>query len=247
MQTAGFYKGPIDGIYGPQTVAAVEQLQTDSGLPVTGLVDQATALALDKKLAKVGLQTAALQSVLKLTGNYTGPIDGKWTPELTDALKQFQTDAGLPPTGAIDAATLAALEQALAEIATTAATTTTTTTAPGSPTTAAAETTGRRRPRWRPRPRLRARRARPEPRHRPRAAEVDGNRTRRTGSARPSRFEGGGAHQVPGHLRWRPYDNGSPYRQGALPSVRVLTMKKILVLLVLVGLVAIAAKKVRTV
>jgi hypothetical protein len=32
-----------------------------------------------------------------------------------------------------------------------------------------------------------------------------------------------------------------------VPSVRVLTMKKILVLLVLVGLVAIAAKKVRTV
>jgi EAL domain-containing protein (putative c-di-GMP-specific phosphodiesterase class I) len=32
-------------------------------------------------------------------------------------------------------------------------------------------------------------------------AEVDGNRTRRTGSARPTRFEGGGAHQVPGHLR----------------------------------------------
>jgi len=139
LQTAGFYKGPIDGIYGPQTVAAVEQLQTDSGLPVTGLVDQATALALDKKLAKVGLQTAALQSVLKLTGSYTGPIDGKWTPELTDALKQFQTDAGLPPTGAVDAATLAALEQALAEIATTAATTTTT--APASPTTAPVETT----------------------------------------------------------------------------------------------------------
>ena len=32
-------------------------------------------------------------------------------------------------------------------------------------------------------------------------AEVDGNRTRRTGIARPTRFEGGGAHQVPGHLQ----------------------------------------------
>jgi hypothetical protein len=36
-------------------------------------------------------------------------------------------------------------------------------------------------------------------------AEVDGNRTRRTGIARPNRFEGGGAHQVPGHLRRRHY------------------------------------------
>jgi len=32
-------------------------------------------------------------------------------------------------------------------------------------------------------------------------AEVDGNRTRRTGIARPARFEGGGAHQALGHLR----------------------------------------------
>lgn len=31
-------------------------------------------------------------------------------------------------------------------------------------------------------------------------AEVDGNRTRRTGIARANRFEGGGAHQVLGHL-----------------------------------------------
>src|SRR2546421_573430 len=34
-----------------------------------------------------------------------------------------------------------------------------------------------------------------------RKAEVDGNRTRRTGIARPTRFEGGGAPQVPGRLR----------------------------------------------
>ena len=34
-------------------------------------------------------------------------------------------------------------------------------------------------------------------------AEVDGNRTRRTGIARPTRFEGGGAHQVPRHLHAR--------------------------------------------
>ena len=35
-------------------------------------------------------------------------------------------------------------------------------------------------------------------------AEVDGNRTRQTGIARLNRFEGGGAHQVPGHLHAPP-------------------------------------------
>ncbi len=137
LQQAGYYKESIDGIYGPQTMDAVKQLQTENGLPTTGYVDQATALALEKKLAALGqqaaaqelTQTASVQTVLKLTGYWTGPIDGKWTQELTDALKGFQTALGVPPTGAVDAATLAAFEQALASVKT-AVTATTTSTAP---------------------------------------------------------------------------------------------------------------------
>ena len=141
LATAGYYSGAVDGIYGPLTLAAVEQLQTDAGLPVTGLVDQATGLALEKKLAKASLQTAALQSILKLTGYYTGPVDGKWTPELTDSLKQFQTASGLEPTGVVDAATMAAFQEAIAQIATSATTTTTAAAATTSPGTTAAATT----------------------------------------------------------------------------------------------------------
>ena len=44
-------------------------------------------------------------------------------------------------------------------------------------------------------------------------AEVDGNRTRQTGIARLSRFEGGGAHQVPRHLRRRRYRNETARRR----------------------------------
>ena len=139
LQQAGYYKGAIDGIYGPQTVDAVTQLQKDNGLPTTGFVDHATAMALDQKLAALGqqaaaqeqTQTASVQTVLKLTGYWTGPIDGSWTQELTDALKKFQTALGVPPTGAVDAATLAAFEQALAHVKT--LVTTTTTSAPPTP------------------------------------------------------------------------------------------------------------------
>ena len=42
-------------------------------------------------------------------------------------------------------------------------------------------------------------------------AEVDGNRTRRTGITHPTRFEGGGAHQALGHLR-----DQSALREGML-------------------------------
>ena len=134
LQLAGYYKGKVDGVYGPDTVDAVKKLQTDSGLPATGFVDRATALALDAKVQAIGAnaatqsltQTAAVQSVLKVAGYWTGPIDGKWTPELTDALKAFQTALGVPPRGAVDTATLNALEQTIAN----AKPATTTTTAP---------------------------------------------------------------------------------------------------------------------
>jgi peptidoglycan hydrolase-like protein with peptidoglycan-binding domain len=143
LQQVGYYDGSVDGIYGPQTVDAVERLQADTGLRQTGFVDMATGQALDDKLAELGQQaaaaemthTAAVQTVLTLAGFWTGGIDGQWTDELTTALQAFQTALGVEPTGVVDAATLAAFEQALAELAsvataTTSMATTSTTTAP---------------------------------------------------------------------------------------------------------------------
>jgi peptidoglycan hydrolase-like protein with peptidoglycan-binding domain len=123
LKATGYYEGNVDGVYGPKTVKAVESLQRDAGLPVTGLVDQATSMALDAKVAELEgqaaeqakTQTTAVQTTLKLAGYWDGPIDGEWTPELTAALQRFQTDLGVEPTGAVDAATLAAVEQALNE------------------------------------------------------------------------------------------------------------------------------------
>jgi len=122
LKTAGFYKGDVDGVYGPDTVKAVEELQKDAGLPVTGLVDRATSAALDQAVAdKTGsaaaqdaIEATAVQTTLKLAGYWTGPIDGQWTPELTAALKEFQKALGVKPTGVVDAATLGALEKKLA-------------------------------------------------------------------------------------------------------------------------------------
>jgi murein L,D-transpeptidase YcbB/YkuD len=122
LKTAGYYTGKVDGVYGPQTEQAVKDLQQAAHLPTTGLVDRATQAALDQAVAAKGQSAAAddaieatsVQTTLKLAGYWDGPIDGQWTPELTKALKQFQKALGVPPTGAVDAATLAALEGLLA-------------------------------------------------------------------------------------------------------------------------------------
>ena len=67
-------------------------------------------------------------------------------------------------------------------------------------------------------------------------AEVDGNRTRRRGVTTTTRFEGGGAHQVPGHLQ----------DQATLAAVGYLmVMKKLLLLAALLGLTLFAVRKLK--
>lgn len=124
LAAAGYYTGPIDGIYGPLTVQAVIDLQAANGLPQTGTVDKATDAALRAQLEAAGgaaaqataITTAALQQTLKLAGFWDGPVDGVWTDELTAALASAQTTLGVPPTGAVDAATIAAFQAALAAL-----------------------------------------------------------------------------------------------------------------------------------
>jgi hypothetical protein len=46
-----YYEGPVDGVMGPQTVAAIKDLQRQAGLPQTGTMNSATQKALDNYLA----------------------------------------------------------------------------------------------------------------------------------------------------------------------------------------------------
>ena len=122
LADAGYYDGEVDGVYGPETVAAVEALQKANGLPQTGTMDKATEAALGAELEAAGgaaaqeemASTAALQQTLKLAGYWDGPVDGQWSDELTAALKELQADLGVEPTGEVDAATITAFEEALA-------------------------------------------------------------------------------------------------------------------------------------
>ena len=144
LADAGYYEGKVDGVYGPETVAAVQALQKANGLPQTGTLDKATEQALRSELAAKGgaaaqeetASTAAVQQTLKLAGYWDGPVDGQWTDELTAALESLQKDLGVEVTGTVDAATIAALEKAIAELgATPSPTPTPTPTASPQPTT----------------------------------------------------------------------------------------------------------------
>jgi Putative peptidoglycan binding domain len=46
-----YYEGPVDGLMGPQTTAAIKDLQRQAGLPQTGQMNAATQAALANYLA----------------------------------------------------------------------------------------------------------------------------------------------------------------------------------------------------
>ena len=46
-----YYEGPVDGVLGPQTIAAIKDLQRQAGLPQTGQMNAATQAALANYLA----------------------------------------------------------------------------------------------------------------------------------------------------------------------------------------------------
>ncbi|MGX5772658.1 peptidoglycan-binding domain-containing protein [Microbacterium trichothecenolyticum] len=125
LAETGYYAGAVDGVYGPETIAAVEGLQEASGLPITGTVDAATTAALQAELLALGgaaaqesiATTAAVQQTLKLLGFWDGPVDGVWSPALSEAVKAVQVELGVEPTGAVDAATISAFHHAIENVA----------------------------------------------------------------------------------------------------------------------------------
>ena len=53
-----YYEGPVDGLMGPQTAAAITYLQRDAGLPQTGTMNAATQAALQNYLVNGNNQMA---------------------------------------------------------------------------------------------------------------------------------------------------------------------------------------------
>lgn len=124
LQTKGYYYGTIDGVFGQDTRTAVLQLQSDRGLPQTGVVDDAvyTALATGTgtpnptplpgvtglQFGDQGPRVSELQRQLNQVG-YSVPITGYFGTQTQQAVLSFQQAQGLPATGGADSQTLAAL------------------------------------------------------------------------------------------------------------------------------------------
>jgi peptidoglycan hydrolase-like protein with peptidoglycan-binding domain/DNA invertase Pin-like site-specific DNA recombinase len=117
LRRLGWSPGPIDGLFGPRTEAAVVRFQRAAGLAADGIAGLRTSRAL--RLAKprplrVGAGYArpegsprvrSLQARLRGLGLRPGPLDGRFGPRTQAAVMRLQAAAGVPLDGLVDAST----------------------------------------------------------------------------------------------------------------------------------------------
>jgi peptidoglycan hydrolase-like protein with peptidoglycan-binding domain len=120
LHSRGLYKGPIDGISGPGTAAAIRRLQKRARITVDGVVGPQTKRALGRfarhplgtralDRGKTGWDVASLQFRLAEHGFPSGPFDGIFGPRIDAALRRFQGWAGIESDGVAGQATVRAL------------------------------------------------------------------------------------------------------------------------------------------
>jgi peptidoglycan hydrolase-like protein with peptidoglycan-binding domain len=110
MTTLGYYSGPIDGVYGDETTAAVTEMQTALGVTADGIYGEETHAALKEQASSI---TVEIQTALSEYGYYTGDIDGTYGPETAAAVEELQTDLGVTADGRFGPETATAFNEAV--------------------------------------------------------------------------------------------------------------------------------------
>jgi peptidoglycan hydrolase-like protein with peptidoglycan-binding domain len=121
LDTVGCWAGPVDGVLGPRTEAALREFQEAEGLEVTGLFGGQSQGALiaaaqagdtvcgddsgEAAETATPVDEAAVHELevwqhdLNVVGCWAGPEDGTLGPQTVAAIRNFQTSAGLTVDG----------------------------------------------------------------------------------------------------------------------------------------------------
>lgn len=116
LRAHGLYRGPIDGIVGPQTKRAVRSFQRRAGILVDGIVGRQTRTHLGRlgrplfgrrliRRGMVGWDVSVLQFMLRRRGAGVGTVDGIYGRGTLRAVRRFQARRGLAVDGVVGPAT----------------------------------------------------------------------------------------------------------------------------------------------
>ena len=120
LRAEGLYRGPIDGIAGPQTKRAVRGFQRRKGIVVDGIVGRQTRSRLGRlgrpllgarhsRRGMVGWDVSVVQFLIHRRGLRVGRIDGVYGRATQQAVRRFQSRAALAADGIVGPATTRAL------------------------------------------------------------------------------------------------------------------------------------------
>jgi peptidoglycan hydrolase-like protein with peptidoglycan-binding domain len=120
LRSHGLYRGPIDGVRGPQTNRAVRAFQRRERLRVDGVVGPRTRAHMGRlgrpdfgrrliRRGMVGWDVSVLQFRLSRRGARVRGIDGIFGPNTLGAVRRFQNSRGLAADGLVGPATRRAL------------------------------------------------------------------------------------------------------------------------------------------
>jgi len=111
LRRLGWQPGPVDGLYGPRTEAAVTRFQSATRVATDGIVGPQTRKALTQARSEPLRRGAgfvqpngsprvrALQAKLRGRGLRPGPVDGLFGPRTQAAVQRLQRSGGVPVSG----------------------------------------------------------------------------------------------------------------------------------------------------
>lgn len=136
LKSKGYYKGSVDGKFGPETRRAVRKFQEAIGITVDGKPGDRTLTALYEGVGALngtrnreridtsksvnpetlsygceGSKVKSLQRMLKKVGCYKGAIDGVYGDLTYEAVKKYQYQKGLHADGMAGSKTLSSLRK----------------------------------------------------------------------------------------------------------------------------------------
>jgi peptidoglycan hydrolase-like protein with peptidoglycan-binding domain/DNA invertase Pin-like site-specific DNA recombinase len=113
LRRLGWQPGPVDGLYGPRTRAAVARFQSTARVGVDGIVGPQTRRALTRAKNEPLRRGAGfaqpdgsprvrtLQVRLQRRGLRPGPVDGLFGPRTQAAVERLQRSGGVPVSGVV--------------------------------------------------------------------------------------------------------------------------------------------------
>jgi len=109
LKALGYNPGPIDGVFGATTEAAVTAFQQAKGISADGVVGKVTWINIDEadqsepvlKVGSTGLPVRRAQKRMSLVGYDVGSVDGRYGTATKGAVKKLQQQRGLAIDGVV--------------------------------------------------------------------------------------------------------------------------------------------------